>query len=305
MNKIIKITFIFSVFFYTPCVNANDLNTKFNSIERSSFGIKATHDELDDLEKFLPEIPLSKTGKSFLTVNKTGFDVLNSESQQNWVLNEYCNFLKANTPQRILDIGAGYGRISHIGLKHDKILIANDIAIEHLMHTRKKAKLNGLNIENLYLNNSYFPNDIAIENETLDAVVLYRVIHFLSPDEIELGLAKIYKGLKKGGKVFIVVLSPQHKEYSDWFLPIYNAKWNAGDKWPGVNLDVSKALPKQEYNLPKHLHVMDERPLAYALEKQGFLIAKYGFVDMRRFNSSKGKHKRDGRGSFGIIAVKN
>ncbi|MDX1916749.1 MAG: class I SAM-dependent methyltransferase [Rickettsiaceae bacterium] len=305
MNKVMKTIFIFLVFLQGIYVNANDISQKFNTINQLNYGVQATNTKLDDIEKLLPDIPVSKTGKSFLTVNKTGFDVLDTENQANWVLDAYSKFISRNIPQTILDIGSGYGTISRMALKHNKVVIANDIAAEHLIYARKITKSQGLDLKNLYLNNSYFPSKIKVENDTLDAVVLYRVIHFLSPQEIEFGLSEIYKWLKRGGQVFIVVLSPQHKEYSDWFLPIYNAKWHSGNKWPGEGLEVSKALPKQQYNLPKYLHVMDDRPLQYALEKSGFTILKKGFIDMSRFNSSDNSKKRDGKESFGIIAVKN
>jgi SAM-dependent methyltransferase len=304
MNKLIKMIFIFIVFLQSAYVMANDISEKFNAIEKSIYGVNATNDKLDDIEKLLPDIPVSKTGKSFLTLNKKGFDVLDTENQENWILNEYSNFITTNIPQTILDVGSGYGRISRMTLSDNKIVIANDIAIEHLIYTRKIAKSQGLNLKNLYLNNSYFPNNLTIENDTLDAVVLYRVIHFLSSQEIEFGLSKIYKWLKKGGQVFIVVLCPQHKEYSDWFLPIYNTNWDAGNKWPGEGLDVSKSLPKQQYNLPEYIHVMDDRPLKYALEKYKFTILKTGFIDMTRFNYADNAQKRDGKESFAIIAVK-
>jgi len=305
MKKFIKVFFIFIIFLQSTFANANDISHIFNAIPQSNFGVQAENNKLDDIEKLLPDIPISKTGKSFLTVNKTGFDVLNSENKDNWVLNDYSNFISTKNPQTILDVGSGYGRISHIALNRNKVVIANDIATEHLIYTRKIAKSQGLDLKNLHLNNSYFPDKITIEDNSLDAVVLYRVIHFLSGEEIELGLSKIYKWLKKGGQIFIVVLSPYHKEYSDWFLPLYNTKWEDGNKWPGEELEVAKALPKQQYNLPKYLHVMDDRPLKYALEKYGFTIIKKGFVDMSRFNSADYKQGRDGRESFGIIAVKN
>lgn len=304
MSKAIEVILIFFVFLHNAYAEDNDASQKFHSIEMSNYGVQATNSKLDDIEKLLPGIPISKTGKSYLTVNKTGFDVLETENQDNWVLHAYSKFVTTNIPQTILDVGSGYGALSRMALTHNKVVIANDIATEHLIYTRKIAKSQNLNLRNLYLNNSHFPNTIEIENGTLDAVILYRVIHFLSPQEIDLGLSKIYKWLKNGGQVFIVVLSPHHKGYSDWFLPIYNEKWDAGNKWPGEGLEVSKALPEQEYNLPEYLHVMDDRPLKYALEKHGFTILKSGFVDMSRFNSADNGKKRDGKESFGIIAVK-
>ena len=301
--KITKyIVIVLSIFFLACCTT--NLKHKFHSIPNSNLGVHASDSNLDELEKLFSTPPRSKTGKSLLTLNKMGFDVLDTENLSAWLLSEFTEFIKEKKQKTILDVGCGYGRISHLALAQNHKVIANDLMVEHLVYVRKAAHLRGLNMKNLYLKNAFFPNEMEFDKNSLDAVVLYRVIHFLSPEEIENGLAKIYTWLKPGGKVFIVVLAPQHKAYSDWFLPIYNARWESGDKWPGNKLSVHKALPAQEYNLPKYLHVMDDRPLKNVLEKHGFRIKKSGFVNMSRFSTKHDKYKRDGNESFGIIAEK-
>ena len=114
-------------------------------------------------------------------------------------------------------------------------------------------------------------------------------------------LAKIGNWLIPGGQVFIVVMAPQHKEFSNWFLPIYEQRWQDGNNWPGM-LKVRKALPEQAYNLPEYLHVMDERPLRKALENLNFTIVNSGFISLKSFASKA--DDRDGKEAFGIIAAK-
>ncbi|MAZ45038.1 MAG: hypothetical protein CMF48_07685 [Legionellales bacterium] len=304
MKYSIKVIALAALLAQSTSALGDELLSQFRMIHSTPFGVPATSETLDTIENRLPGIPKSKTGKSYLTVNKTGFDVLSSESSNNWVLKAYGDFLSSDNNQTILDVGCGYGRIAHFALAHNQTVIANDIAMEHLIYTRQIAKKNDLTLDKLYLNNAYFPEDISLEDNSLDAVVLYRVMHFMSPDEIELGLSKMHRWLKDEGKIFIVVLSPHHKEYADWYLPIYNAKWEAGDEWPGVGLEVSNALPAQLYNLPAHLHVMDEKPLTKALDKKGFSVVQSGFVDMSRFHSNEGDSSNLGKESFGLIAQK-
>jgi len=264
-------------------------------------GIHATAVGLDNLTPLLADPPKSDTGKSLLTVNKMGFDVLNNtKTQQSWIILDILDFLKtAKSP--VLDVGCGYGQITLIALAAGNTVIANDLATEHLLHLRKSALEAKLPIDSLYLSKVAFP-DLAIPDNTLSAVVLHRILHFLPPAQVELGLANVKKWLAPGGKVFIVVMAPQHKEFSSWFLPLYDQKWANGDKWPGAGLPVAKALPDQAYNLPSSLHVMDERPLRYALEKQGFVIEKIAYVDMKQFG--KDSTTRDGHEAIGVIAVK-
>jgi len=281
---------------------SSDLLTIFKDLPYSEFGVKANNKVIEKLTKTISGPALSSSGKSYLTVNHMGFDVLNTrESINSWIINEFLEFTKF-TKKPILDIGAGYGNISLTALAQGNEVVANDIAGEHLLNIRKFAFNKGLPLDKLYLNVYSFPNDMDFPNNSFDAVMLHRVIHFMTPQQIIEGFAKINKWLTPGGKVFIVVMSPQHKQFASWFLPIYEQKWQQGEEWPGVNLSVKEALPDQAYNLPEVLHVMDDRPLRLALEKLGFYIEKSDFISMQHFANKSGE--RDGKEAVGIIAVK-
>ncbi|AIL65782.1 hypothetical protein NOVO_07195 [Rickettsiales bacterium Ac37b] len=275
----------------------------FKQLPVTDFGVKADLPEVKYLSSLIPEPKISKTGKSLLTVNKTGFDVLNnSESQDNWIIRDFLSFCtKLKKP--ILDIGAGYGYISKKALSLNLKVIANDSAVEHLLYLRKSIDDKPEYLHNLYLNYAEFPFYTDFPTRSLSAVVLYRVLHFLSPIQIETGLEKIVKWLEPGGKIFIVVMSPTHIQFRDWFLPVYEKNWISGKTWPGEYLEVAKALPDQEYNLPQYLHVMDERPLKRILEKLGFHIEKSDYISMKHLGNKNSV--RDGQEAIGIIAVLN
>lgn len=291
---------IWTCFIIIFCTSCSDKTS--NSINSSEWGLQATDSSLDPLMETFLKPPLSQTGQSLLTANKMGFDVLDhSKFKTNWLLDEFYAFVK-DQKRTILDVGCGYGTLSLNVLLGENIVIVNDISRDHLIEVRRRAISSKLPLSHLYLNNKSFPHDLELSSSGLDVVMLHRVLHFLSPQEIEEGLKKIHQWLKPGGKVFVVVMAPQHKGFSKWFLPLYNEKWNSGDKWPGVNLPVSKALPDQAYNLPEYLHVMDERPLLYVFEKYGFEVEKADFIDMKPFG--KKEEQRDGHEAVGVIAVK-
>ncbi len=278
-----------------------ELEEKFNALPATDRGISSATPGLDDLMRLFPGPSLSSTGKSFLTVNRMGFDVLNHPQFKNWLLEDYEHFID-NKNLMVLDIGCGYGNLSLEPLEKGCTVIANDIAPEHLIQVRRKAHEKGLDLENLYLNNRSFPDQTSFKNNSLDAVVLHRVLTFLSPEQIQEGVEKIKEWLKPGGKIFIVTMAPQNKSFSEWFLPLYEEKWANGDKWPGVNMSVARGLPDQAYNLPEYLHIMDERPLRLVLEQQGFKIEKANFINMKQFG--KPEDNRDGREAIGMIAIK-
>ncbi len=242
---------------------------------------------------------LSKTGKSLVTVTKFGFDTVDSKSiESSWLIQDLLHFART-AKEPILDVGAGYGRLSHLLLQQSATVVFNELDDRQLFY--------GLNQidpslhDRLYLNTHRFPKNMIIPPKKLSAVVFHRVLHFMRADEIEEGLAKVNKWLVPGGKVYIAVLPPQHGEYQDKVLATYDKNWANGFSWPGDNLNSKLLLPEQVYALPAKLHVMDERPLKLALEKYGFKVEKSGFIDMNRFGK---KEQRQGKELFGIIAVK-
>lgn len=265
-----------------------------------SFGVRANAPFLDDIENTLPDNPpLSRTGKSLLTYNKQGFDIIDPDTaKKSFLIHAIAKFSK-NTRQPMLEIGGGYGRLSKIMLEQGATVIENDLDLRHLIYGRKllEPELR----EHLYLNTFKFPRGMILPPNSLSGVVMYRVLHLMTPDEIEEGFAKIKRWLVPGGKLFIAVLPPQHVEYQDKVLKHYEQRWNKGDPWPGAGLKSEILLPQQAYGLPENLHVMDERPLKKALEKYGFMVEEYGFIDMKRFH---GQTSNDGQELFGLIAVK-
>ena len=304
--NLIKLTFqiIITILLLSSYSQASgtDIKDKFAQLATSNLGVQASNAKLDDLMSLFTAPPVSKTGKSLLTVNKMGYDVLDhTKSKQNWLLDEFKSYTTRGE-STILDVGCGYGNIALNAIADGNIVIANDIAPEHLIEVRRRAIDRKLPLQNLYLNDGAFPYELKFEDNSLDYVVLHRVLHFLTPQAIKDGFTKIHKWLKPNGKLFIVVMAPQNKSFSEWFLPIYNERWEKGDEWPGKDLSVAKALPDQEYNLPATLHVMDERPLEHALKKHGFTIEKIDFIDMKHFG--KENEKRDGHEAIGVIATK-
>lgn len=278
------------------------LNDRFARLPSPPLGVEANNPALDDMMPLFAAPPPSKTGKSLLTMNKMGFDVLDTvKNDTNWLIAAYLQFIKVHQGT-VLDIGCGYGNLALEALAHGNKVIANDIAVEHLIEVRRRAMAKHLPLNTLYLNNKTFPYAMDLADESVEAIVIYRVLHFLSPTAIEAGLSKAQRWLKPGGKLFIAALAPQNKSFSTWFLPIYNEKWSNGIKWPGVDLPTHTALPEQAYQLPPYLHVMDERPLRYALEKAGFKVDQVDFIDMRRYGQAK--EERDGHEMIGMIAEK-
>ena len=77
-----------------------------------------------------------------------------------------------------------------------------------------------------------YPNDFKIKSESIDSILISRVLHFLSPKEIIEVVKDMYRILKTGGKAFVICNSPYNQSYIH-FLPIYKLAKKKGEKYPG------------------------------------------------------------------------
>lgn len=207
---------------------------------------------------------------------------------------EYCQ--SAEKP--LLDIGAGFGTISAAVANEGRIdVIAEDAGPENLLVLRKQVDPRSRG--HLFLNRQRFP-EFDLPAESLGAVSIIQVIHFLKGDEIEIGLKKIFEWLVPSGKLFIVTCSPYISVLQP-FLPMYEERWARGEKWPGLVENFRALRGPQHQNVAEFIHVMDERPMRAALERAGFEVELMTFVDRRRTIPTLAL---DGRESIGVIAVK-
>jgi SAM-dependent methyltransferase len=239
---------------------------------------------------------LSKTGKALLTVNQFGFYV--TETETNWILEGFDKLCQEKPTGLFLDIGTAWGSTSKRVAERGARVIANDLALAHLLYC--VDKLSNDEKQRVWLNLEPFP-DLDIPAGSLDGILIHRILHFLNGEDIERGLANAFKWLKPGGKIFIVVMCPDHVALRDKYKPTFLAKKTQGDPWPGMWMDVATYLPEQAYALPKYLHVMDEEILYRALKTAGFAVEKSGYVAFTKIGVET---NRDGRETVGIIGIK-
>lgn len=267
----------------------------------TELGISANSEYINGLVTEVGEIelPKSHSGKAFKTMNKMGFDVLLDEFvKTNWVLD---NFFKTSCKEGkiVLDIGGGYGNISKSAASLGARVVYNDSDHKHLIFG--VSRFDDRSKSNTILNDQPLPDELRFSDQTFDAIIAHRVLHFFSPEEMELSISKFKKWLKPGGRLYIVVLSPYHVKYRDKFAKQYEDRVRSGVDWPGYPIPSKDAMPDQAYNLPENLHIMDDTPLRRVLEKNGFILEQSDFVSLKHVGIEK---NRDGRESYGVIARK-
>lgn len=198
----------------------------------------------------------------------------------------------------VLDIGVAYGVTVLDSLKMGANIIANELHKPHLdlliQNVPDELK------KHLTLNVGRFPQETNFEDNSLGAVLISRVLNFLTGDEIDTGLAKVFKWLKPGAKVYIIA-ETVYKELFKKVMPIVQERMAQNHDWPGELDDVRRHLSKRKEHLPDAIHFLDDQILKRALLKAGFNVEK---VSLFSKNNIPEDACFDGKETVGIIGVK-
>lgn len=205
-------------------------------------------------------------------------------------------------PGPMLEIGAAYGVAAIRALEKGVQVIANDLAPEHLEILRQKTPEHLRS--NLTLKPGRFPTEIDFPDASLGCVLSCRVIHFLDGDEIRAALSMLYRWLKPGGKICIVVETPYVKPFQP-IIPQYEARVRNNEEWPGCfdNIHEIYAVhaPELVNRVPNLLHYLNETVLSRELSRAGFVVERCHTLNRIDFPVWL---RLDGRESVGIIGRK-
>ncbi|MCE2716095.1 MAG: class I SAM-dependent methyltransferase [Pseudomonadota bacterium] len=227
-----------------------------------------------------PKIPTLALGGKIPTLNQAEYMTLESDKLSDEFIESAAKWGREGVPS--VDVGAAYGIISLMALERGAILIANDVERRHLLILRKNASKR--NLSRLFLNTRSFPEQTSFPPNSVGAILLRRVVHFLNPSQMELAMDKIVEWLKPGGSVFIVTMSPYHYSLKG-FDTTYEERWENGNPWPGEIHNMRSYIPDCAKDIPDYLHVMDTRPLIQALEKRGMVIKQAYLFNYKRLKS--------------------
>ena len=201
------------------------------------------------------------------------------------------------TDKTVLEIGTAYGWLTHRILEMDKTIIAADLSKEHLEVLLREAPQDKLN--NLFLCNASFPEELDFPEESLGVVLASRVFHFLSGKTIEEGIDKIYKWLEPNGKFICTNCSIYHYSVKDQWLSVFKEREAAGDKWPGVITNQRESSPMHASYVQNYLNVFDIKQWEDLLPKLGFKIEK-----LKLFDYPSDIYSENKEGHIGFIATK-
>ena len=199
----------------------------------------------------------------------------------------------------VLDIGAAFGvaSLQVLTTGHANVL-ANDLEAEHLnqlMENCPQSERHRL----LLLPGDLF--SLEVKENTVDAILASRVLHFYKGSDVIKALGLFKKWLKPGGKLFLVMESPYIRS-AEPFVPLFEKRLQEGDKFPGYieNLRQYESFVRVD-DLPKELHLFTPETIEPLLQEAGFKTLHNDFIDRKEFPEDL---RKDGRESTGVIALK-
>jgi SAM-dependent methyltransferase len=200
----------------------------------------------------------------------------------------------------VLDLGCAYGVATIAALEAGGQVVASDMEPQHLeiLQNNVPESLR----KNLTCVAGQLP-EIDFEPEQFSAVLCSRVIHFLSGEQIDESIAKIYRWLKPGGHFYLVADTP----YGIWrkAIPQFEEGKRTGVRWPGLIVGLHNFLPtpgeQKQIDKPPFMNLMDADLLTRICEEAGFSVRRAAFIDRADF---QGPGRMDGRENVGALAVK-
>ena len=247
-----------------------------------------------------PLVVLNESEQLIPTLNKMGYQKFSIDIiEQSFIDYIVTESLSSNNVQAI-ELGSGYGHVTIEAIKQGANKVyANDIDAGHLEVL--KANLPDQYHRHLTLVPGAFPDDLDFPENYFDAVLIARVLHFFTGDEIDKGLQKIKQWLKPGGKLFVTVETPYLGNWQQ-FIPEYEERKATGEKWPGLITMPKKYEQNRTVNLPDIMHHLDDDILGRALLDAGLEIEFITLIDRKSVFPEDMLY--DGRESVGAIAIK-
>ena len=204
----------------------------------------------------------------------------------------------ATTSGVCLEIGAAYGIATLAVLSRGGKIICNDLDARHLALVKQQAAAQNLDLSLLTTMLGDFLTDLDLAENSIEAILICRVLHFLNGQEVEQAMQKMFNWLKPGGKVFIIADTPYLKVWTA-FIPEYEQRVSDGVLWPGIIANLHKYFPN--ILVPNMLNTFDVAVLSRVLTKQGFDLESIEYLDRQDFPPDR---QLDGRESIAAIACK-
>jgi len=220
---------------------------------------------------------------------------------------EFVNF--ASKPgMKVLEIGGCYGLVCVEALKAGaKDYTINEMDSRHLKILALNVSDLGTNfLSKIHLIPGEFPKAMLSTNTRYDAILIARVLHFMSPPEVIDTLSQAHRLLKPGGCVYAVMLTPYVKGFRS-FIPEFEQRIKNNDLFPGyipklsVVADRSIVPEKAIQNMDKPFLFFNTQTAQRIFTSSGFIVTKNIEIPLAYKSDI---WQLDGRENIGVIACK-
>lgn len=251
-----------------------------------------------------------KTGQFLKTHNPTGgFTTTPCDPVSQKFIEYACEVAGRNGT--VLEIGAAFGSASLQALAKGAKVFCNDIDPSNLAVVRNRhvkadsiqqASVTGDDSKLIFVPGS-FPDELAgLPKNYFDAILICRVLHFFTGEQIEKSLEQLSTHLKPGGKLFIVCETPYLKNWQR-FIPEFEKRVIEGVKWPGeITNPADYESSGRVASLPKFVHWINKEVLEKSLTQTKFGVEHLSYID--RYGQFPSDLLLDGRESIGAIVAK-
>lgn len=251
----------------------------------------------------LPPLLHHKVDNVVPTMNKKGFMCNNI-----YPITEEFISRAASVEGAHLEIGSAYGNIAIEALKRGcKNYIANDLDIRHLKILSRIMQESYSNlIDHLKIIHGSYPNEVKLEAESIDSILISRVLHFLSPEKIFAVVKDMHRILRPGGKIYALCISPYNTGIKD-FIPVFEESKRKGEKYPGYTTEKWKYMDekiideKTKQNLSLNVfNFFDLDSYSEYFSREEFIIEKAMYIPYEK----KSIFSMDGRETTGAVITK-
>lgn len=226
-------------------------------------------------------------------------------------------FLKFGKGKEVLEIGGCYGDVMLHALKQSTSTkyILSDLDKRHLFIAAKKLaekiQKNWLKLDSVnqvkFVHADITNADHVKNFGQYEAILVARVLHFFTPEQLELTVKHLFLLLKPGGRVFVIAITPYVKRFQK-FIPEYEKRVKNVEKYPGFvkslreYVDTDVTTPEQIKNIHEEPFLfLDVKTLRETFEQNGFKVLECRNAQL---NYKSASWSCDGRENVILIAQK-
>lgn len=214
---------------------------------------------------------------------------------------------------KVLEIGAAFGAATLEALAKGVTVFCNDIDPENLAVVRKRfmetapdqaGSITG-DSSKLVLVPGELPQELlALPEQSFDAILICRVLHFFTGAKIEGSLALLSRLLASGGKIYIICETPFLKNWQR-FIPEFQSRVARGEEWPGeITNPADYESSGRVASLPKFVHWITKEVLERCLSRAGLGVEHAAYINRAGQFPDDLLLPEYGQESIGAIGVK-